>query len=113
MVLDTFPGLVSFPILGFDFLRHHALLVDIARARVLDADSLDVLSAVSSPAVSDPFCAHMQAPEKSGNSCQSTQTSSLQMAFRPLHLNMEYSTTCPQLPVLQFLQKPAVWNLRS
>ena len=37
------------------FIRHHALLVDVARARVLD-----VLSAVSSPAASDPFCAHRQ-----------------------------------------------------
>ena len=36
------------------------MLVDAARARVLDADSLDVLSAVSSPANSDPFCAHLQ-----------------------------------------------------
>ena len=31
-----------------------------ARARVLDADSLEVLSAVSSPATSDPFCSHLQ-----------------------------------------------------
>ena len=31
-----------------------------ARARVLDADSLDFLSAISSPAASDPFCAHLQ-----------------------------------------------------
>ena len=51
---------VSVPILGSDLLHHHALLVDIARARVLDADSLDVLSAVSSPATSDPFYAHLQ-----------------------------------------------------
>ena len=50
----------SVPILGSNFLCHHALLVDVARARVLDADSLDVLSAVSSPAASDPFCAHLQ-----------------------------------------------------
>ena len=51
---------VSVPILGSDFLRRHALLVDVARARVLGADSLDVLSAVSSPAASDPFSAHLQ-----------------------------------------------------
>ena len=50
---------VSVPNLGSDFLRHHALLVDVARARVLDADSLDVLSTISSPAASDPFCAHL------------------------------------------------------
>ena len=42
---------VSLPILGSDFLCHHAFLVNVARARVLDADSLDVLSAVTSPAV--------------------------------------------------------------
>ena len=46
---------VSVPILGSNFLRHHALLVDVPRARVLDADSLDVLSAAS-----NPFCAHLQ-----------------------------------------------------
>ena len=51
---------VSVPILGSNFLCHHALLVDVARARVLDADSLVVLSTVSSPAVSDPFCTHLQ-----------------------------------------------------
>ena len=51
---------VSIPILGSDFLRHHALLVDIARAEVLYADSLDVLSSVSSPAASDLFCLHLQ-----------------------------------------------------
>ena len=56
---------VSVPILGSDFLRHHALLVDVARARVLDADSLDVLSAVSSPAASNLFWAHLlQAPRE-------------------------------------------------
>ena len=53
-------GPVTVPILGSDFLRHHALLVDVARARVLDADSLDDLSAVSSPAASDLFCTHLQ-----------------------------------------------------
>ena len=51
---------VSVPILGSDFLSHYALLVDIARARILDVDSLDVLSAVSSPAASDLFCSHLQ-----------------------------------------------------
>ena len=51
---------VSIPILGSDFLRHHALLVDIARARVLDADYLDVLFPVSSIAASDLFWAHLQ-----------------------------------------------------
>ena len=51
---------VFVPILGSDFLRHHALLVDVARASVLYADSLDFFSAVSSPAASDPFCAHLQ-----------------------------------------------------
>ena len=35
-------ALVSVPILGSDFLHHHALLVDVARAGVLDVDSLDV-----------------------------------------------------------------------
>ena len=50
---------VSTPILGSNFLCHRALLVDVARARVLDADSLDVLSSVSSSAASDPFCAHL------------------------------------------------------
>ena len=53
-------ALVFVHILGFDFLRHHALLVDMARARVLDADSLDVLYAVFSPSASDPFCAYLQ-----------------------------------------------------
>ena len=48
------------PILGSNFFRHHALLVDVARARVLDADSLDLLPAVSSPAASDLFCVHLQ-----------------------------------------------------
>ena len=51
---------VSVPILGSNFLHHHALLIDVARARVWDADPLDVLSAISSPAVYDPFCAHLQ-----------------------------------------------------
>ena len=51
---------VSIPILGSDFLCHHALWFDVTRARVLDADSLDVLSAVSSPADSDLFCEHLQ-----------------------------------------------------
>ena len=51
---------VSIPILGSDFLHRHALLVDVARAKVLDADSLDVLSVFSSPAASNPFCAHLQ-----------------------------------------------------
>ena len=51
---------VSVPILGSDFLHHHALLFDVPRARVLDANSLDVLSPVSSPAASDPFCLHLQ-----------------------------------------------------
>ena len=45
----------SVPILGSNFLCLHALLVDMARARVLD-----VLSTVSSPATSDVFCAHLQ-----------------------------------------------------
>ena len=49
---------VSVPNLSFDFLHHHALLVDAARGCVLDADSLDVLSVVSSS--SDLFCAHLQ-----------------------------------------------------
>ena len=53
-------ALVLVSILGSDFLRHHALLVDVTRVRVLDADSLDVLSAISSPAASDLFCAHLQ-----------------------------------------------------
>ena len=51
---------VSVPILGSDFLCHHALLVDVARACVLDADTLDVLSAVSSAFTVVPFCAHLQ-----------------------------------------------------
>ena len=51
---------VSVPILGSDFLSNHALLVDVARAHVLDADSLDVLSPLSSPSATDPFCAHLQ-----------------------------------------------------
>ena len=53
---------VSFPILGSDFLSHHALLVDVAGARVLDADSLDILSAFPSPSALDSFCAHLQFP---------------------------------------------------
>ena len=48
-------------------------------------------------------------PEKSGNSCGSTQTSSLPTDFWPLHLIMEFSTTYPQSLVLQFLPKPIVW----
>ena len=52
-------------------------------------------------------------PEKSGNSCRSTQTSSFSMVFQPLHLNMEFSKTYPQFLVLQFLPKPAVWILGS
>ena len=52
---------VSFPILGLDFLRQHSLLVDVARACVLDADSLDVLCTVSSPSAGDPYCANLQA----------------------------------------------------
>ena len=51
---------VSVPILGSDFLGHHAFLVDVARGRVLDAVSLDVLSPVSSSYTLDPFCAHLQ-----------------------------------------------------
>ena len=51
---------VSVPILGSNFLHHHAFLIDVARARVWDSDPLDVLSAISSPAVYDPFCAHLQ-----------------------------------------------------
>ena len=53
------PAPVSVPILGSNFLRHHALLVDVARARVFDADSLDVLCDFSSPAASDLFWAHL------------------------------------------------------
>ena len=52
-------------------------------------------------------------PEKSGNSCWSTQTSSLPTVFQPLHLNMKFSTTCPQSLVLQFSPKPAIWILES
>ena len=48
---------VSVPILGSDFLCHHALLLELARSRVID--SLDVLSAVPSPSALDPFCAHL------------------------------------------------------
>ena len=55
---------VSVPILGSDFLSHHALLVDVARACAIYADSLDVLSAVSSPSAADPFCAHLQAASR-------------------------------------------------
>ena len=51
---------VSISILGSNFLYNHALLVNVAKARVLDADSLDVLCAVSSPAPSDLFCDHLQ-----------------------------------------------------
>ena len=51
---------VSLPILRSDFLRHHALLVEVATAGVLDADSLDVLSTVSSPSATNPLCAHLQ-----------------------------------------------------
>ena len=52
-------------------------------------------------------------PEKSGNSCWSIQASSLPTVFQPLHLNMEFFTTCPQSLVLQFLPKPAVWIMES
>ena len=51
---------VSVPILVSNFLLHHPLLVDIAQGRVLDSDSLDVLSTVSSSSSSDLFCAHLQ-----------------------------------------------------
>ena len=50
----------SVPILGSDFLRQHSFLVDVARAPVFDADSLEVLSTVSSPSPLDTFCAHLQ-----------------------------------------------------
>ena len=63
------------------------------------------------PIHSAPTCSRV--PEKSRNSCRSTQTSSLRTVVQPLHLNMEYSTTYPQLLVLQFLPKPGVWILRS
>ena len=46
--------------------------------------------------------------EKTGNSCRSTQTFSLQTVFQPLHLNMEFSTTCPKSLVLQFFQSPPI-----
>ena len=52
LLIFTVPS-CSVPILGSNFLRYHALLV-------LDADSLDVFSAISSPAASDPFCKHLQ-----------------------------------------------------
>ena len=34
--------------------------MDVARGLVLDSDSLDVLTGVPSPPISDPFCAHLQ-----------------------------------------------------
>ena len=80
----------TYPILGSDFLCHHALIVDVARARVLDADSLDVLSAVSSPAASDPFCAHLQQAPREIRKLLSEYPDVLSSdGFWPLHLNME------------------------
>ena len=87
---------VSIPIIGSDFFRHHTLLVDIPRARVLDADSLDVLSTVSLPAASDPFCSHLQqAPREIWKLLSNTQTSYLPKVFQPLNLSMEFFKTCP------------------
>ena len=54
---------VSVPILGSDFLCHQALLVEVARACVLDVDSLDVLSTLYSPS-RDQICAHLQTAPK-------------------------------------------------
>ena len=55
---------VTTPILGSDFLKNFSLLVDVAGARVLDADSMDVLSAGSSHTSSTPFCAHLRSAPK-------------------------------------------------
>ena len=68
---------VFVPILGSNFLCHHTLLVNVARDRVLDADSQDVLPPVSSPTAS----IYSRLPEKCGNSSRSSQTSSLSIVF--------------------------------
>ena len=53
---------VSTPILGADFLRSFSLLVDIAGKRIIDAVSLDSLSANPSvSSVPDNFCNHLSA----------------------------------------------------
>ena len=59
LVFPLSSGLFPYP-----WLRHHTLLVNLAWARVLDTDSLDVLSAVSSPAASELSCAHLQQAPK-------------------------------------------------
>ena len=41
-------AVVSMPIIRSDFLRHHHLLVDVAGARLLDAATLEPISAVPS-----------------------------------------------------------------
>ena len=71
---------VSVPILSSDFLRHH-----VARASVLDADSPDVLSAISSPAASDPFCAHLQQAPREIRKLLSEYPAILPSASTPKH----------------------------
>ena len=98
---------VSFPILGSDFLSHHALLVDVAGARVLDADSLDILSAFPSPSALDSFCAHW----RSGSCSPSTHISSPPMVSLPPLLSMVFSTTYPPSLVLWYSPKLTVLTL--
>ena len=90
---------VSALMLGSDFLHHHALLVDVARARVLD--SRDVLSAVPSP--STWICSVLISrllPERSGRCSLNTQMSPPLMVSPPPHLNMEFFMTFPQFLAL-------------
>ena len=88
---------VSVPILGSDFFRHHALLVDLARARVLDADFLDLLSAVSSPATSNLFCAHLQQAPREIRKLNIQMFSPLTV-FQPLHIIWSVFHDLPTIP---------------
>ena len=102
---------VSLPILGLDFLRHHALQVDVARAHVLDADSLDVLSTISSPSALDLFwLTSSLLRERSGIFSLSIQMSCPQMGFQPLLRSMAFFTISLRSLALLYLPRPAVWT---
>ena len=75
------------------------MLVDIARARVQDADSLDVLSAVSSSAASDSFCTYLQHAPREIQILLCTLSSDGFWASTPKHEVFHDLPTAPGPPV--------------